>query len=184
MRTGSKPVMVKRLPGLDPEETDITEIDFKEPRHADESMARRIALQVLYEADVAGHFPGLVMARVLDERQPAQSIAVRVRELVEGVFNHYPDIDPLIAKFAPEFPLDQIAVIDRNILRMAIFEFAVDAGTPVGAAIDEAVELSKVFGADGSASFTNGVLGAIASSPDNYASLRGTAPGAPAESEN
>lgn len=176
--------MVKRLPDLDPEETDITEIEFKEPLHATESMARRIALQVLYEADIAGHFPGLIMARVLDERQPEQPIAIRVRELVEGVFNHYPDMDPLIAKYAPEFPLDQIAVIDRNILRIAIFEFAIDTRTPVGAAIDEAVELSKVFGADGSASFTNGVLGAIAANPSDYEALRKPTADTASESES
>jgi N utilization substance protein B len=71
-------------------------------------------------------------------------------------------LDETIRRYAPEFPLDQIAVIDRNILRLAIFEFAVRRSTPVGAAIDEAVELAKMFGADGASSFINGVLGALA----------------------
>jgi N utilization substance protein B len=164
--------MLQRTPNLDPEDFDITDMPASDER----SMARRLVLQVLYEADAARHYPLAIMARHLEERQPISRIARYVSEVVQGISETQPDIDRVISRFAPEFPLDQIAVIDRNILRLAIFEFAVSQRTPVGAAIDEAVELAKLFGGDSSPAFINGVLGAIADAPDAIIELSSAKP--------
>jgi N utilization substance protein B len=126
------------------------------------SLARRIALQILYEIDTTSHKPGSVIAIHLQVQQPGEKSAKFVRQLVAGVVEHRASVDAAIVRYAPEYPLDQLAVVDRNILRLAIYEFAVSGRTPVGVAIDEAVELSKVFGADSTPAFVNGVLGALA----------------------
>jgi N utilization substance protein B len=86
---------------------------------------------------------------------------------VQGVLAHQAELDALIQDNAPEWPLDQVAAIDRNILRMAVFEFVIDGNTPVKVAINEAVELAKLFGSDSSGRFVNGVLGAIVSKGAN-----------------
>lgn len=82
--------------------------------------------------------------------------------LIQGVIQHQEEMDTLIAQYAPEWPLDQMAVIDRNILRIAIFEFLIEAETPVKVAINEAVELAKTYGSDSAPRFINGVLGTLA----------------------
>jgi len=83
------------------------------------------------------------------------------RGLIEGVLAQQDEIDRVIARAAPAWPVDQLAPIDRNILRLAIREMLGDNGTPVRAVINEAVELAKSFGSDNSAKFINGVLGSI-----------------------
>ena len=72
------------------------------------------------------------------------------------------ELDSFIAEHAPEWPLDQVAIVDRNILRIALWEFAVNGDTPIKVAINEAVELAKTFGSDSSPRFINGVLGSLA----------------------
>jgi len=136
------------------------------------SLARRIALQILYEIDTTTHKPGNVIAIHLQVQQPGEKAAKFVRELVVGVMDHRPAIDAAITRYASEYPLEQLAVVDRNILRMAIYEFAVSVRTPVGVAIDEAVELAKVFGADGTPSFVNGVLGSLADDAEYLTQLQ------------
>ena len=124
--------------------------------------ARRITLETLYETDLANHAPFEVLARRLEE-QPMESTGVEfARRLVEGVIEHKEETDKLITHYAPEWPLDQMAVIDRNILRMAIFEFLIGQETPVKVAINEAVELAKTYGSDSAPRFINGVLGSLA----------------------
>lgn len=83
-------------------------------------------------------------------------------QLVTGVIANLIEIDKLIARYAPEWPLDQMAVIDRNILRIAIYEFLVLGETPVKVAINEAVELAKLYASDSAPRFINGVLGSLA----------------------
>lgn len=90
-------------------------------------------------------------------------------DLILGVLRTKEVLDRFIQEYAPEWPLDQMAYIDRNILRMALFEFAVDGGTPVKVAINEAVELAKIFGSDSSPRFINGVLGALVPLKDEIA---------------
>ena len=125
--------------------------------------ARSIALQVLYETDIAdNHLPGEVLQTRLEDTVLAIDLAEFARQIVFGVLPLKQDLDQLIAKYAPEWPLDQIAAIDRNILRMALWEFAVFHETPIKVAINEAVELAKQFGSDSAPRFVNGVLGALA----------------------
>lgn len=124
--------------------------------------ARRVTLEVLYEYDIVEHRPGEVLKRRLDENQIEQAGAEFASQLVQGVIANLENMDVLIARYAPEWPLDQMAVIDRNILRIAIFEFLVSDETPVKVAINEAVELAKTYGSDSAPRFVNGVLGTLA----------------------
>ena len=84
------------------------------------------------------------------------------RALVTGVQEHRAELDDMIQRHAPEWPVDQMAVIDRNVLRIAIYEFHIAHFTPLKVAINEAVELAKTFGSDSAPRFVNGVLGALA----------------------
>lgn len=121
--------------------------------------ARSIALQVLFEVDLCGHQPGQVLAERFDERTVDDSLKGFISQIVAGVIEYEQTLDEFIADFAPEWPLDQVAVVDRNLLRIALWEIAVYGKTPVKVAINEAVELAKLYGSDGSARFINGVLG-------------------------
>ena len=123
--------------------------------------ARIVALQALYEIDCTHHAPAIVMEQRLAANQLSKATTAFSRRLVNGVINHQTILDIFIHRHAPEWPLEQMAYIDRNILRMAIFEFAVDSQTPVKVAINEAVELAKAFGSDSAPRFINGVLGAL-----------------------
>ena len=123
--------------------------------------ARAIALQTLYEIDFTGHKAEEVMSRLLAELELSEEPAGFARELVNGVIQHLAEIDQKIRSFAPAWPLEQMPAIDRNILRLAIFEILVDNKVPVKVAINEAVELAKTFGSDSSPKFINGVLGSI-----------------------
>jgi len=124
--------------------------------------ARIIALQALYELDCSAHQPNEAMARLLDEKPLPDDAAEFARSLMDGVLKNKKNIDDVIRRFAPAFPVEQIASIDRNILRLAIFEILFDNRVPVKAAINEAVELAKSFGSDTSQKFVNGVLGSVA----------------------
>ncbi len=124
--------------------------------------ARSIALQALYEIDIASnHLPGEVLTLRLEETPLSEDLAEFARHIVFGVLPLTHDLDQLISKYAPEWPLDQIAAIDRNILRIAFWEFAVYRETPVKVAINEAVELAKQYGSDSAPRFINGVLGTL-----------------------
>jgi len=86
-------------------------------------------------------------------------------DLVEGVLKHRKELDREIAQLAPEFPIDQMARIDRNVLRIALYELRVSGDAPAGVVIDEAVELAKMFGSEASPKFVNGVLATAVGSP-------------------
>ncbi len=123
--------------------------------------ARGIALQVLYEYDVAGHPLGDAISSRLEEETLEANLEDFVREIVYGVTPIVDKLDEVITEHAPEWPLDQVAIIDRNILRIALWEFAVAKCTPIKVAINEAIELAKVYGSDSSSRFINGVLGSL-----------------------
>ncbi|MFN8401386.1 MAG: transcription antitermination factor NusB [Anaerolineales bacterium] len=123
--------------------------------------ARALALQVLYETDLSAHLPGDVLKTRLEETTLPQDLADFARGIIFGVLPIRDNLDRVIAKYAPEWPLEQIAAIDRNILRMACWEFAISRDTPVKVAINEAVELAKLYGSDSAARFVNGVLGTL-----------------------
>ena len=124
--------------------------------------ARSFALQVLYEIDMTGHLPGEVFETRLDEDPLDAPLADFAREIVFGVLPLTVKLDQFIAQHAPEWPMDQVAVIDRNILRISLWEFAVANCTPIKVAINEAIELSKLYGSDSTPRFVNGVLGSLA----------------------
>lgn len=124
--------------------------------------ARSLALQVLYEVDIAKHPPGEIYKLRLDDTPLTDELSEFARQIIFGVLPLTEKLDQVIAQYAPEWPLDQIAAIDRNILRMALWEFAVYHDTPIKVAINEAVELAKQFGSDSAPRFINGVLGALA----------------------
>ena len=123
--------------------------------------ARTTALQALYEVDSVSRDAGAVAERLLSEVEFSEENNAFVRELVDGVVRNRDEIDRSIQKFAPAWPVEQIAVIDRNILRLAIFEILFDNKVPVKVAVNEAVELAKIFGSESSAKFVNGVLGSV-----------------------
>ena len=123
--------------------------------------ARAVALQVLYEFDSAGHDVAAALDHLLADSGLSEEDAAFSRGLVGGVMENRKKIDKQIEKFAPAWPLEQIPVVDRNILRLAIFEILLDNNVPVKVAINEAVELAKKFGSDSSSRFVNGVLGSV-----------------------
>lgn len=123
--------------------------------------ARVVAMQALYEADCAHHDAATTLARLLEDSTLPDEGREFARELVDGVTERRDDIDNVITRTAPLWPLDQIAVIDRNILRLAIYEILLNNKVPMRAAINEAVELAKLFGSESSPRFINGVLGTV-----------------------
>ena len=124
--------------------------------------ARSIALQALYEIDITDHPPGEVLQHRLEEDSLSDELGEFARQIIFGILPLRNELDHVIARYAPEWPLDQIAAIDRNILRVACWEFAVQGDTPVKVAINEAVELAKLFGSESAPRFVNGVLGSLA----------------------
>jgi N utilization substance protein B len=125
--------------------------------------ARHVALQALYEIDCTHHAVAEVMTARLEEQPFSEEARLFAYRLVNGVLAHKQELDGLIQRYAPEWPLTQMAIIDRNILRIAIFEFAISGETPIKVAINEAIELAKEYGSESASRFVNGVLGALAS---------------------
>ncbi|MCH8205567.1 MAG: transcription antitermination factor NusB [Chloroflexi bacterium] len=123
--------------------------------------SRIVALQVLYETDMAGRDMAGVLERRIEEDSLSTEVAGFARTLVNGVLENREEIDKIVARFAPSWPIHQMAVVDRNILRVAIFEIILGGETPPKVAINEAVELAKVFASDSSPKFVNGVLGSV-----------------------
>lgn len=137
--------------------------------------ARCIALQVLYEVDLTSHQPAPILEQRLEEEPLELVLADFSRQIVFGVLPIIEKLDRLIAQHAPEWPLDQVAVIDRNILRIALWEFAVASCTPVKVAINEAIELAKLYGSDSTPRFVNGVLGSLAAHQNEIKQALGSA---------
>jgi len=123
--------------------------------------ARTLALQVLYETDQTQH-PWLeVLDRTIESNESNPESAAYARQLVEGIVQHQRSIDREIGLAAPAFPIEQLSPVDRNALRIAIFELRYTDDVPVKVAINEAVELAKRFGGESSGRFVNGVLGTV-----------------------
>jgi len=139
------------------------------PAPADEELpsdprrrSRWIAVQALYEWDTSGHDPLEAVTHRLEDEPDTDKVGAFARSLVAGVRERQDEIDAVLARAAPQWPVDQMAVVDRNIIRVATFEVLFDNKTPVRAALNEAVELAKTFGGEGSPRFVNGVLGGVA----------------------
>jgi len=123
--------------------------------------ARVAALQALYEADSSSHEPRVVLGRIAVEHHLPREAAAFAEDLIEKVLAEQDELDRIIGKAAPAWPVEQLSPVDRNILRLAISEMLGDNGAPVRAVINEAVELAKSFGSENSSRFVNGVLGSI-----------------------
>lgn len=127
-------------------------------------LARTIALQSLYEWDFRDKKSGVlpvIIEHNLNEFAPNFDDKGFAKSIVKGVIDHFKEINALIIKYAPEWPLDQITIVDRNVLRIGIFELKFSPEIPPKVAINEAIELAKAFGGESSGKFVNGVLGTI-----------------------
>jgi len=124
--------------------------------------ARAVALQVLYEIDIVDHNPEIALKFRLEESSLAPDLAEFSRTIVHSVIPIRSLLDAYIAEHASDWPIDQVAIIDRNILRIALWEIALFPQTPTKVAINEAIELAKTYGSDSAPRFVNGVLGALA----------------------
>ena len=121
---------------------------------------RVLVLQALCEYDSVGHDAIVVLERILDDRKIVGDSRGFARDIVEKVLENFSSVDNIIGKLASDWPLTQIAVVDRNVLRMAISELRwCSEKVPEKAVLNEAVELAKRFGSESSPSFVNGVLG-------------------------
>lgn len=133
---------------------------------ASRHLSRSIAVQSLYEWDFKGKQMELldgIVAHNIEEFAPGLKEPEFVQKLVAGIMEHVEDIDKIIEKAAPQWPIDQVAMVDRNVLRLGIYEllFGDRSEVPPKVAINEAIELAKTFGGDASGKFVNGVLGTI-----------------------
>jgi N utilization substance protein B len=127
-------------------------------------LSRTIAMQSLYQWDFTGK-DDKTLSDIIDanltEFAPDFDDKGFVQELVENVVKNVDKIDAVIVKFAPEWPIEQITNVDRNILRIGVYELKLSDVIPSKVAINEAIELAKTFGGESSGRFVNGVLGAI-----------------------
>ncbi len=122
--------------------------------------ARRAAIQVLYEVDCTEHSSTIALKNRQEEEEFSDETLAFLSWLVHGVLMYRVELDLLIGRYAPEWPVDKLAIVDRNVLRLSIFELtSPDADAPPKVVINEAVELAKTFGSDNSPRFVNGVLG-------------------------
>lgn len=131
---------------------------------ANRHLSRSIAMQTLYQWDFSGqHTEEIpkILKYNLKEFAPNLQESDFIKNLIDGVIDNLTEIDEQIKKYAPEWPLEQITIIDRNILRLGIYELKFIKDVPPKVAINEAIELAKTFGGPSSGKFVNGVLGAI-----------------------
>jgi N utilization substance protein B len=125
--------------------------------------SRTAALQSLFAADVRSTWDNPVL-EWLDEEEELSDVTIEfAQDLLRGVSKMHEGLDYVITRYAPAWPVNQLSVIDRNILRLSLFELIYTPGVPKKTAINEAVELAKIFGSDSSARFVNGVLGSAMS---------------------
>ncbi|MCY4581365.1 MAG: transcription antitermination factor NusB [Chloroflexi bacterium] len=119
-----------------------------------------LALQVLYECDLTQHEWRSALEAHADELHATHDAVCFAENCIEGVVKEQGNLDALIQRHQHQWPVEQLAAVDRAVLRLGLFELADGSSTPPVVAINEAVELAKTFGSDGSARFVNGVLGA------------------------
>lgn len=126
-------------------------------------LVRTVALQTLFQWDFIGKPEGLLarLQKNLADLAPGFTDDGFAERLVSGLLKYLPDIDDTIQRLAPEWPLDQISGVDRNILRLGVYELKHGNEIPPKVAINEAIELGKTFGSDASSKFVNGVLGSL-----------------------
>jgi N utilization substance protein B len=123
--------------------------------------ARVLAFQLLFEVDTTGHLLRRGLARNIKSTRLGPDAIHFADRLAHGVLDNVVNIDALITKYAPAWPIEQLPIVDRNILRLAVFELFSPKETPPKVAINEAVEIAKTFGGENSPKFINGVLGSV-----------------------
>src|SRR3989344_4763163 len=134
---------------------------------ANRHLGRIVALQTLYEEDFRRECAdkafklAKVLARNIERYRETIDDKAFIKQLVNGVAKHQSEIDDIIRPVAPEWPIEQIARIDRIVLRIGVYELLLAKDVPPKVAINEAVELAKAFGGDNSSKFINGVLGTV-----------------------
>jgi len=132
---------------------------------ASRHLSRSIVMQSLYEWDFFGKKPDLkkIVEKNIKEFAPGLEDETFIWQLVTGVVKRLPDVDKIIEKAAPEWPIEQITIVDRNVLRVGLYEllFGDKKEVPPKVAINEAIELAKTFGGESSGKFINGVLGTV-----------------------
>ncbi len=135
------------------------------------SKARKAALDLLYEADIRGTsaVETLNLRDIVEEGPDARPIREYTRELINGIGDNFRKIDELITTYAQGWDMDRLPAVDRNILRIGIYEILWSQTTPDGVAIDEALTLAKELSTDESAGFIHGVLGRISSIKESLA---------------
>ena len=161
------------LQNFDPAVDQITSELVRLDRHAaDRSIARRACLQILYELDTTDHPLAAAMEAHMTARPEAYAVRQIIRRIAAGVRQRRGEIDAILQTYAPDWPIDQVAVVDRNILRLAVYEYLMQTRkTPVPVIVNEAVHLAQLFGAEHSHSFVHGVLGAITNEIEPEANL-------------
>jgi len=132
-------------------------------------LARTLAMQTLYEWDFQPEksIHDMLQTNLQSSEHDREDTSF-VTQLIDGVIAHKDDIDKQVAEAAPEWPLDQVSVIDKSILRLSIYELLYGEDVPAKVAINEAVELAKTFGGDNTSRFINGVLGTVYRKSDRY----------------
>lgn len=133
---------------------------------ASRHLSRSIVMQSLYEWDFFGKKPEAlekIVEKNIKEFGPGLEDTSFVWQLIKGIVEHLPQIDKIIEKAAPEWPIEQISIVDRNVLRIGLYEllYANKEEVPPKVAINEAIELAKTFGGESSGKFINGVLGTV-----------------------
>lgn len=131
------------------------------PNRSQSRKAREIALKALYEGDTAKHNPQHSIERLLKQEANSRGQRELARNLIHGVMTNLEYIDVVIGELAPTWPVKQISAVDRNVLRIAIYEIQHGQSTPPKVAINEAIELAKTYGAANSPQFVNGALGEL-----------------------
>ena len=122
---------------------------------------RMVTLQCLFGMDLRDWSPEITLDWLIEDDPIPLGVREFAQELIHGVRDDLARLDTVIHKYAPAWPVDQLSVVDRNVIRIALFELLFRKDTPRKAAVNEAVELAKVFGSESSARFVNGVLGSI-----------------------
>ncbi len=125
--------------------------------------AREHALQILFQLDIRSEKPSAtVLKHFWAEYQPDEEVKVFAEEIVKGTSKHLDKINKLIHGCAKNWSLDRMSVVDRNILRMAVYEILYRLDIPTSVTINEAIEIAKKYGTDESGSFVNGILDSVA----------------------
>ncbi|MFZ5898561.1 MAG: transcription antitermination factor NusB [Bacillota bacterium] len=130
--------------------------------------AREVALQALFQIDVGGAEEAEAIERTIQMLELEAADCSFVKEIVSGVRGHLAHLDGVIARQSKDWRLERIANVDRNILRMALYEILYRDDVPDNVAVNEAIELAKTFGSEESGRFVNGILGKVVENPELF----------------